>query len=70
MPTTNDSCQGCRHFEDDPHHLERLLPGILILSSTYGSSRGDSGVCSIRDTFQVPEEACEDFAPRTGREHS
>ena len=61
------SCQSCRYFEDDPHELERLFPSILILSSTYGSTRGDSGVCSVRDTFQYPEAACEAFAPRGAR---
>ncbi len=60
-----ESCQSCHHFEDDPHRLERLFPGILILSSTYGCSRGDSGVCAVRDTFQRPEPACEKYQPRT-----
>jgi hypothetical protein len=58
------TCAECRLFIDDPQQLERMFPGILVLSSCYGSTRGDSGVCTVRDTFQVPEPGCDDFRPR------
>jgi len=58
------SCARCRHFHDDPTELENMFPGILILSSTYGSTRGRAGVCSIDETFHDPHRACEDFVPR------
>ncbi len=50
---------------DDPHQLERAFPGILVLSSCYGSARGDSGICRLRDTFQYPESACRHFEARS-----
>lgn len=55
------TCSSCQFFVDDPHALEKAFPGILILSSTYGSTRGDSGICEVRDTFQRPLPACEQF---------
>ena len=61
------SCGQCRFFVDDPHRLERIFPGILVLSSMYGSSRGDSGICTVRETFQAPESGCEQFEVRDGR---
>jgi len=61
------SCRQCRFFVDDPHQLERAFPGILVLSSMYGSTRGDSGICTLRDTFQGPETDCGLFRARVRR---
>ena len=55
------SCVGCRHFIDDPEALEKAFPGILILSSTYGSTRAEAGVCTITETFQDPRFVCERY---------
>lgn len=60
------SCGDCRLFVDDPHELERAFPGILILSFTYGSARGDSGICSKTEIFCALQPACEAFVPREG----
>ena len=51
---------------DDPHQLERELVGILTLSSAYGSTRGDSGICRVFDTFQYPLADCIHHRPRDG----
>jgi len=61
------TCRDCRFFIDDPHQLERMLPGVLALSSTYGSSRGDSGICLQKETFQAPELRCDEFEERPSR---
>ncbi len=61
---TISSCAQCRHFCDDPAELEKMFQGILILSSTYGSTRARAGVCAIDQTFHDPEPACDNFAPR------
>jgi len=58
---TAPTCRDGRHSVNDAFELERTYPAILVLSSTYGSSRGDGGICRIRDTFQVPEARCSDF---------
>lgn len=63
--TSGATCCSCRYFEDDPHRLEAALTGILALSSTYGSTRGRAGICSVRGTFQDPEPACPEFQPRS-----
>gem|GEM_PF-989639 len=60
------TCSSCRHFCDDPQRLEKMFAGILVLSSTYGSTRGRAGVCGIHQRFHDPEPACSDFVPRTG----
>ena len=57
-------CRDCRFFMDDPHELEWTLIGVLALSSTYGSARGDSGICSIHDTFQYPLTDCRHYRSR------
>lgn len=62
--TIGTTCRGCRHFMDDPAELERALTGILILSSTYGSTRGRAGICAVTGRFHDPIAACSEFAPR------
>jgi len=62
--TSVATCKKCRHFRDDPFELEKMFPSILILSSTYGSTRGSAGVCRIHETFHNPEPACSDFLSR------
>lgn len=66
-PRRGPTCQECRHFVDDPHQLERMLPGVLVLSSTYGSTWGDSGICTAFGTLQDPEAGCDVFDARPGR---
>jgi len=61
------TCAECRYFQDDPAALERSFPGILVLSSSYGSTRGRAGICAVRNTFQDPEVACREFELRPAR---
>ena len=61
------TCADCRHFNNDPEALEKSFPGILALSSPYGSTRGRAGICAVRDTFQDPEAACSEFEGRPSR---
>ena len=62
-----DSCPRCRHFVDDPQKLEDALPGLTILSSAWGSTRGDAGLCACHGTWQDPETGCPDFSPKLPR---
>jgi hypothetical protein len=56
-------CRSCRLFVHEPDQLERALPGLTILSSASGSTRGHAGICLARQTFQDPEPACPDYQP-------
>ena len=49
MAEKENRCGNCRHFEDDPAVLEELFKGIGAFSSTRGDSRGDAGICKLRD---------------------
>ncbi|MCU0303271.1 MAG: hypothetical protein MUC56_04360 [Thermoanaerobaculales bacterium] len=55
-------CGRCAHFVDDPRELERALPGLGILSSAWGSTRGDQGLCTVHDLFLQPVMSCPRFA--------
>jgi hypothetical protein len=64
MPTVDmDGCHRCRHFVDDPQQLEDALPGLTILSSAWGSTRGRAGLCACHETWQDPVTGCPDFEP-------
>ncbi len=60
----NPTCTSCRHFIDSAEALEALWPGLTIVSSAAGSSRGECGVCAVHDVFMPPELACDRFEPR------
>jgi hypothetical protein len=57
-------CNECRHCETSPGQLEKLLPGLGILSSAYGSSRGDTALCQLHNQFLRPGPACSGFVNR------
>ena len=58
---TLQTCRHCRHFTDHPGELERLVPGLRILSSAYSAVRADNGICGRHDVIQRPIPACADF---------
>ncbi|MEW6337081.1 MAG: hypothetical protein ACOY3Y_14925 [Acidobacteriota bacterium] len=55
------NCASCVHFLSDPAAIERSLPGIGALSSAWGSTRGDAGICLKSGRFHDPIPACADF---------
>jgi hypothetical protein len=59
------TCANCHYFVDDAAEFERALPGILILSSGQGESRGDQGLCRIHEKLGTPKMSCEHFEPRS-----
>ncbi len=61
---TPGQCSDCQHFVDDPAELERALPGLLILSSAQGDSRGDQGICLAHERFLLPTMTCDRFEAR------
>jgi hypothetical protein len=58
------SCRDCGHFLDDPQALEAEFAGLQALSSAYGSTRGQAGICLVDDTFRNPGPACPEFTER------
>jgi hypothetical protein len=55
-------CAACRFFTGAPGALERAIPGVNILSSTYGSVRADTGLCERHGVFTTPRSAaCPQF---------
>jgi len=57
-------CRHCRHFDDDREQVERELPGLLVLSSGFGDSWGDAGLCRKHQLMLVPFHTCDAFSAR------
>ncbi len=69
MGHTQPCCGACRFFTGAPAALERAVPGLNILSSAYGSVRGNTGLCERHDSFVTSATAaCPAFADRAQRE--
>jgi hypothetical protein len=60
------NCNQCRHFINNPEILEEELKGLTILSSAYGSTRANAGICQKLSLFLEPVMAteCGQFEPR------
>jgi len=57
-----DSCGGCLHFTVAAEEFEREVPGFKVLSSAFGSVRGDTGLCRKHDYFCTPEHGCAEYS--------
>jgi hypothetical protein len=61
---TPASCGTCRHFENAPQEIERHYPGMTAMSSAYGSTRGEDGICALRGLHVPITDCCADFQDR------
>jgi hypothetical protein len=58
-------CGSCLYFHNDPGMLEQEFRGLTVLSSVYGSVRGEeAGFCSRRDLFLSLGHGCPEHAFR------
>lgn len=64
------ACASCRMYRSDPSDLERFLPGLTSLSSAFGASRADTGLCMRDEVFRRPQGICSFFEARSGIETS
>jgi hypothetical protein len=56
-------CRACRHFRNDAKFLEAAFPGLTAMSSGYGSTRADDGICLRHDRYLGARASCADFSP-------
>jgi hypothetical protein len=64
MPADRQRCLSCRHFRNDARYLESVFKGMTILSSAYGSTRSNDGICLLHDRYLSADACCDEFAPR------
>jgi hypothetical protein len=58
-------CQNCAHFQNDPAHIEKAYPGLIIMSSGYASVRDKDGLCNYNELYLSARDSCPHFSPRT-----
>jgi hypothetical protein len=64
-PPGEVQCGDCEHFDNTPRMLEETFKGINALSSVYGCSRGDAGICRFHSRYLLPIHSCPDFQPKS-----
>lgn len=62
IATTKGHCISCVHFRNDPAFLERTFAGLTSLSSGYGSTRGDDGICLLHGRYLSASAFCIKFS--------
>ena len=55
------SCRACIHFCNNPAYLEAIFAGYNALSSAWGSTRAEDGLCLRHDRYLSAEAGCADF---------
>jgi hypothetical protein len=65
--TRADRCLFCAHFRNEPTELESAMAGLVSLSSAYGSTRAEDGLCRKHDRYVNANASCDDFDPARGR---
>ena len=61
-PPAQTQCSQCRHFRNDAKYLEIAFRGLTSLSSAYGSTRSDDGICVRHDRYLSARSFCPDFS--------
>jgi len=56
-------CRACRHFRNDAKFVETAFPGLTAMSSAFGSTRADDGICLRHDRYLGARASCADFSP-------
>jgi hypothetical protein len=64
----NGRCGACAHFCNDPGRLEEAFAGLTSLSSAYGSTSADDGLCLLHDRYLTARSWCARFARPEGLE--
>lgn len=55
-------CGSCAHFRNDPAFLETVFKGLTSMSSGYGSTRGDDGICLLHNRHLSARASCAKYA--------
>jgi|KBSMisStaDraftv2_1062788.scaffolds.fasta_scaffold6057451_1 hypothetical protein len=63
MVATTGKCRACVHFRNSPAFLESIFPGMSAMSSAWGSTRAEDGLCLKHDRYLSADSGCADFTP-------
>ncbi|WP_461452455.1 hypothetical protein [Mucilaginibacter sp.] len=61
---TGPSCGQCTHFQSDPAIIEKIYPGLNIMSSGYASVRDQDGLCDLNEIYLSARDSCPGFKAR------
>ncbi|HLI22509.1 MAG TPA: hypothetical protein VKV32_15400 [Stellaceae bacterium] len=56
-------CRACVHFCNNPAYLESVFSGMTALSSAWGSTRAEDGLCLKHDRYLSADAGCSEFTP-------
>jgi hypothetical protein len=65
--TTTGRCRACAHFRNSPAFLESVFPGMTAMSSAWGSTRAEDGICLKHDRYLSADFGCAAFTPVPAR---
>jgi len=60
--SAQNRCGSCLHFRNDPAFLEAAFKGLTSMSSGYGSTRGEDGICLLHDRYLSARSSCAKYS--------
>jgi hypothetical protein len=58
-------CLQCVYFRNDPGHIEKVYPGLKIMSSGFASVRDRDGFCDHHQLYLSARDSCPHHSPHT-----
>ena len=58
---SNERCENCLHFQNDPSFIEETYPGLKIMSSGFASVRDKDGFCNYKQVYLSARDCCRHF---------
>ena len=63
LGTSGPICQKCVYFQNDPALIEKVYPGLKVMSSGFASVRDQDGFCDYNQLDLSARDHCSSFAP-------
>jgi hypothetical protein len=59
--SVQQSCMGCRFFNNHPERLEQSIVGLRIMGSGYSSVVGNDGLCDKLGRYLSGDYLCDQY---------
>jgi len=63
LGNSGPTCQKCTYFQNDPALIEKVYPGLKVMSSGFASVRDQDGFCEYNQLYLSAKDHCPNFAP-------
>jgi len=63
LGNTGPICRQCTYFQNDPALIEKVYPGLKVMSSGFASVRDLDGFCDYNQLYLSARDHCKYYEP-------